>query len=255
MKLYRSIVIGSILAIAISGCSSDDQQTSPANISAVSHPAAKSSSSLTTEQLADWFLDGTHAWQYLETAWTEYTVAILDWMLPGISGLELCKRLRSHSSPLPILMLTAKDRMEEKIIGLDAGADDYLVKPFDMPELRARLRALRRRSPQLQPRHFQVGSLTLDYSTHTVTRQYAHGKNQLIPLTIKEFQLLEYFMKHPHQVLTRDQIINQLWEIGAEPVSNVVAAQIRLLRRKLGDDNNSLIDTIYAVGYRLNPHQ
>jgi DNA-binding response OmpR family regulator len=205
--------------------------------------------------VVDWFLDGTQAWQYLETAWTEYTVAIIDWMLPGISGLELCKRLRSHSSPLPILMLTAKDRMEEKIIGLDAGADDYLVKPFDMPELRARLRALRRRSPQLQPRQFQVGSLTLNYSTHTVTRQYANGENQLISLTIKEFQLIEYFMKHPHQVLTRDQIINQLWEIGAEPISNVVAAQIRLLRRKLGDDNNSLIETIYAVGYRLNPHQ
>jgi DNA-binding response OmpR family regulator len=205
--------------------------------------------------VVDWFLDGTQAWQYLENAWTEYTVAIIDWMLPGISGLELCKRLRSHSSPLPILMLTAKDRMEEKIIGLDAGADDYLVKPFDMPELRARLRALRRRSPQLQPRQFQVGSLTLNYSTHTVTRQYANGENQLISLTIKEFQLIEYFMKHPHQVLTRDQIINQLWEIGAEPISNVVAAQIRLLRRKLGDDNNSLIETIYAVGYRLNPHQ
>ena len=205
--------------------------------------------------VVDWFLDGTQAWQYLETAWTEYTVAIIDWMLPGISGLELCKRLRSHSSPLPILMLTAKDRMEEKIIGLDAGADDYLVKPFDMPELRARLRALRRRSPQLQPRQFQVGNLTLDYSTHTVNRQYANGENQLIPLTIKEFQLLEYFLKHPHQVLTRDQIMNQLWEIGAEPISNVVAAQIRLLRRKLGDDKNSLIETIYAVGYRLNPNQ
>lgn len=205
--------------------------------------------------VVDWFLDGTQAWQYLETAATEYTMAIIDWMLPGISGLELCKRLRSQNIPLPILMLTAKDRMEEKIMGLDAGADDYLVKPFDMPELLARLRALRRRSPQLQPRQFQVGNLTLNYSTHTVYRQYTNGEKQVISLTIKEFQLLEYFMKHPNQVLTRDQIINQLWEIGAEPISNVVAAQMRLLRRKLGDENNSLIETIYAVGYRFNPNQ
>jgi DNA-binding response OmpR family regulator len=99
--------------------------------------------------VVDWFLDGTQAWQYLENGWTEYTLAIFDWMLPGVSGLDLCKWLRSQSARfapsqnlcLPVLMLTAKDRMEEKIIGLDSGADDYLVKPFDMAELLARLRA------------------------------------------------------------------------------------------------------------------
>jgi DNA-binding response OmpR family regulator len=203
--------------------------------------------------VVDWFLDGAQAWQYLETQWTEYTLAIFDWMLPGMSGLDLCKRLRSQNSALPILMLTAKDRMEEKIMGLDGGVDDYLVKPFDMAELLARLRALRRRSPQLQSRNFEVGSLTLDYSTHAVSRQYPNGDKQLISLTAKEFQLLEYFMKHPNQVVSRDQIMNQLWEIGVEPISNVVAAQIRLLRRKLGSDSNdSLIETIYGVGYRFN---
>jgi len=208
--------------------------------------------------VVDWFLDGTQAWLYLESGWTEYTVAIIDWMLPGLSGLDLCKRLRSSSptltqnSPLPVLMLTAKDRLEEKIIGLDSGADDYLVKPFEMAELLARLRSLRRRSPQLQPRHLQVGCLTLNYSAYEVIRQYSHDKKQVISLTVKEFQLLEYFMKHPNQIFNRDQIINQLWEIGAEPVSNVVAAQIRLLRRKLGDDSSEpLIETIYGVGYRL----
>lgn len=201
--------------------------------------------------VVDWFLDGTQAWNYLEANWTEYRLAIFDWMLPGISGLELCKRLRSRNSPLPILILTAKDKMEEKIIGLDSGADDYLVKPFDMPELLARLRALRRRSPQLQPRHLQVGCLTLNYGTHEVTREYPNGTKRVIPLTSKEFQLLEYFMKHPDQIVSRDQIINQLWEIGVEPVSNVVAAQIRLLRRKLGEDSESAIETIYGVGYRL----
>ena len=210
--------------------------------------------------VVDWFLDGAQACLYLESGWTQYTVAIIDWMLPGLSGLDLCKRLRTskggatltqHTS-LPVLMLTAKDRMEEKIIGLDSGADDYLIKPFEMAELLARLRALRRRTPQLQSQYFQVGDLTLNYSTHEVIRQYSNAKKQVSSLTIKEFQLLEYFMKHPNQIVSRDQIINQLWEIGAEPMSNVVAAQIRLLRRKLGDDSSEpLIETIYGVGYCL----
>ncbi|BAY65638.1 two component transcriptional regulator [Calothrix brevissima NIES-22] len=221
--------------------------------------------------VVDWFLDGTQAWQYLETGWTEYTLGIFDWMLPGISGIELCRWLRAskggasltRQSILPVLMLTAKDRMEEKIIGLDSGADDYLVKPFDMAELLARLRALQRRAsyvgttftPQIQPRRLQVGCLTLNYITHELTRHYPNGEQQLLSLTAKEFQLLEYFMRHPQQIISRDQIINQLWEIGAEPCSNVVAAQIRLLRRKLGEEESeSLIETIYGVGYRLNIH-
>ncbi|HEY9597744.1 MAG TPA: two-component system response regulator RppA [Cyanophyceae cyanobacterium] len=203
--------------------------------------------------VVDWFLDGTQTWDYLESAWTEYSLAIIDWMLPGLSGVELCKRLRQEESPLPVLMLTAKDRLEEKIIGLDSGADDYLVKPFKMLELLARLRALRRRSPQYQLRQIQIGNLALDYATHAVSREHPNGEREYISLTAKEFQLLEYFMKHPDQIVTRDQLMNQLWEIGAEPVSNVVAAQIRLLRRKLGEDNNtSLIETIYGVGYRFN---
>jgi DNA-binding response OmpR family regulator len=203
--------------------------------------------------IVDWFQDGTQAWNYLESSWTEYSLGIIDWMLPGLSGLELCKRLRRQNSPLPVLILTAKDRLEEKIIGLDSGADDYLVKPFKMLELLARLRALRRRSPQYHLRTLQVGKLTLDYATHAVSYEDLNREKQVIPLTAKEFQLLEYFMKHPNQIVSRDQIINQLWEIGTEPASNVVAAQIRLLRRKLGEDNNhSLIETIYGVGYRLN---
>ncbi|MBL1178259.1 two-component system response regulator RppA [Pantanalinema sp. GBBB05] len=203
--------------------------------------------------IVDWFLDGTQAWSYLEDHWTQYTLAIFDWMLPGLSGIELCRRLRGKKSPLPVLMLTAKDRMEEKIIGLDSGADDYLIKPFRMPELLARLRALQRRSPHFQPQQLQVGSLMLDYATHSATRIHPQAEKRTIALTAKEFQLLEYLMQHPNQILTRDQILNQLWEIGEEPVSNVVAAQVRLLRRKLGDDNsNPLIENIYGVGYRLN---
>lgn len=202
--------------------------------------------------VVDWAQDGNEAWDYLDTHWVEYTIAIVDWMLPGITGIELCQRLRSHNNPLPVLMLTAKDRIEDKVIGLDAGADDYLVKPFGMAELLARMRALQRRSPQLQPAQLQVGKLVLDYGTHTLFYQHPTS-SQEIPLTTKEFQVLEYFMKRPGQIITSQQFINQLWEIGAEPTSNVVAAQIRLLRRKLaetGDD--SFVETVHGMGYRFN---
>jgi len=204
--------------------------------------------------VVDWVLDGTEAWEYLESQWTQYTLAIFDWLLPGLSGLELCKRLRTRHSPLPVLMLTAKDQMEDKVAGLDAGADDYLVKPFGMEELLARLRALQRRSPQLQPQQLTIGRLTLDYNTRTVCFQNTLGEKLVISLTTKEFQLLEYFMKHPNHILSSDQIRNHLWEVGAEPISNVVAAQVRLLRRKLASFGcPDLIETLHGMGYRFNP--
>lgn len=203
--------------------------------------------------IVDWVLDGTEAWDYLENKWMQYTLAIFDWFVPGVTGIELCKRLRAQSKPLPVLMLTARDRMEDKVAGLDAGADDYLVKPFGMAELLARLRALHRRSSQLQPRQLQVDRLTLDYSTLSVSCRVLKGEEQVISLTIKEFQLLEYFMKHPNQIVTQQQIRNQLWEIGVEPISNVVAAQMRLLRRRLAEEGcPALIETLYGRGYRLN---
>lgn len=203
--------------------------------------------------LVDWVMDGNEAWAYLENSSAQYTVAIFDWMLPGITGLELCKRLRYKVNPLPILMLTARDRMEDKVTGLDAGADDYLVKPFGMVELLARLRALQRRSPHFQPQQLTVGNLTLDYGDSTVVRQNTTGEQQRIPLTNKEFQLLEYFMKHPKQIVTTEQIRNQIWEVNAESSSNVVAAQIRLLRRKLtNSDCTKSIETLHGMGYRLN---
>ncbi len=160
--------------------------------------------------MVDWVLDGNEAWDYLENQLTQYALAIFDWLLPGLSGLELCKQLRARNNPLPILILTAKDQMENKVARLDAGADDYLVKPFGMEELLARLRALQRRSPQLQPQKLTVGNLTLDYSSCTVCFQNKSGGQSVVPLTAKEFQLLEYFMKHPNQIITRDQILNQL---------------------------------------------
>jgi multidrug efflux pump subunit AcrB len=154
--------------------------------------------------------------------------------------------LRSGRAP-------AKDRMEDKVAGLDAGADDYLVKPFGMEELLARLRALQRRSPAFQPQVLQIGNLTLDYAAYSVCIQNPKGDHQFVTLTSKEFQLLEYFMKHPNQIVTRDQIQNQLWEMSNEPLSNVVAAQMRLLRRKLSQiESDRLIETIHGIGCRLN---
>ncbi|NJK51457.1 response regulator transcription factor [Candidatus Gracilibacteria bacterium] len=203
--------------------------------------------------IVDWVNDGTEAWGYLESQWTQYTLAIFDWLVPGLSGLELLQRLRARNNPLPVLMLTARDRMEDKVVGLDAGADDYLVKPFGMAELLARLRALQRRTPQMQPQQLQAGSLSLDYGTRTVYSLTPNGDKQVVTLTKKEFQLLEYFMTHPNQVVTSDQIRNQLWEMGADSFSNVVAAQVRLLRRKLelfGCGN--LIETLHGLGYCLN---
>ena len=203
--------------------------------------------------VVDWVQDGTEAWNYLESQWTQYTVAVFDWLLPGLTGLELCKRLRARQNPLPVLMLTARDSLEDRVIGLDAGADDYLVKPFGMVELLARLRALQRRSPQFPNQILQVGCLTLDYATSTVSVQNAQGDFQAVQLTTKEFQLLEHFMKHPQQIINRDQLMNGLWGVQAEPTSNVVAAQIRLLRRKLAEyGRDDVIETIYGLGYRFN---
>lgn len=204
--------------------------------------------------VVDWAQDGDEAWGYLESQWTEYSLGIFDWLLPGVSGLELCKRLRKRHNFMPVLMLTAKDRMEDKVAGLDAGADDYLVKPFGMAELLARLRALQRRSPQIQSQQLHFGNFTLDYGTRTLCFQEAAGEPQIISLTNKEFQLLEYFIRHPNQIVTRDQLLSQLWELGAEPASNVVAAQMRLLRRKLQEYGYAqLIETVYGLGYRFNP--
>jgi DNA-binding response OmpR family regulator len=203
--------------------------------------------------VVDWVQTGADAWACLDSHWTHYTLAIFDWLLPELSGVDLCKRLRAQNRGLPILMLTAKDRPEDTAEGLDAGADDYLVKPFRKIELLARLRALQRRSPSFQPQQLQVGGLMLDYGTHTATAPNATGDPQTIVLTHKEFQLLEYFLQHPTQIVNRDQIRDQIWGLEADSVSNVVAALMRQLRRKLTEHGcENPIVTVYGVGYRLN---
>jgi DNA-binding response OmpR family regulator len=203
------------------------------------------------DYIVDWVEDGTTAWDYLHTVPQRYEIAILDWMIPQISGLELCKKLRLEKNQLPVMLLTARDSMNDRVTGLDAGADDYLVKPFGMEELLARVRALQRRSPNFQPPQLQVGDLILDYSNFSVVNLSAKNSVPII-LTAKEFQLLEYFMQHPQQILTHDQIRARLWDFESDTVSNVVAAQIRLLRRKLLECGfPTAIETIRGFGYRF----
>lgn len=198
--------------------------------------------------LVDWAEDGELGWDYLVLDWRQYSVAIIDWMLPKLSGLELCRKLRQHGISIPILMLTAKDGVDDLVMGLDAGADDYLTKPFTKIELLARLRALQRRSPQLTPTQLTIGNLVLDYA-QTALRT---TDRQSISLTPSEFRLLDYFMRHPNQTLTHDQLLSQCWEDGGEANNNVLAAQIRLLRRKLATHGyDDLIETVRGFGYRL----
>ncbi|MEA5446954.1 two-component system response regulator RppA [Leptolyngbya sp. CCNP1308] len=203
--------------------------------------------------VVDWVTDGAQAWYCLENQWTDYTLAIIDWLLPELSGLELCQRLRSHQNPLPVLMLTALGQPENRVTGLDAGADDYLVKPFVMEELLARLRAIQRRSPQLQPQTLTVGSFTLDDANTTLLVAHSDQPAQSIALTLKEFQVLAYLMQNCDRIIPGSKIRYQLWDLDDEPVSNVVAAQIRLLRRKLAKHGCTCpIETIPGQGYRFN---
>ena len=208
------------------------------------------------QYVVDWAQDGKTGWEYLTDNRSTYLLAIIDWMLPKMSGIEICQRLRAEKYTLPILMLTAKDRMEDKITGLDAGADDYLVKPFGMEELLARLRALHRRAPTFQPERLQLGNLRLDYGNNAIVITNSVGKEQSVSLTAKEFQLLEYLMQHPDRTLTHDQIRNRIWALDSESASNVVAAQIRLLRKKLAEFGcEEVIETVRGFGYRLNAHK
>jgi two-component system, OmpR family, Ni(II)-responsive and/or redox-responsive regulator NrsR len=208
---------------------------------------------ISEKYVVDWVTDGAEAWNYLESQWTDYTLAIFDWLLPNLSGLDLCLRLRAKQNPLPVLMLTALGQSENRIAGLDAGADDYLIKPFVMEELLARLRALQRRSPQIQPQILTVGAFTLDDANSALTIHHHHQPVQTIPLTTKEFQLVAYMMQNPDRIISGSKIRYQLWDLNEEPVSNVVAAQMRLLRRKLASHGCECpIETIPSQGYRFN---
>ena len=178
---------------------------------------------------------------------TPYDVIILDVMLPKRDGIEVCRALRSQKVTTPILMLTARDSLDDRVLGLDSGADDYLVKPFEIRELRARLRALMRRDGESKSSDLVVADLRLDPATHYVWR----GKKKL-DLTAKEFSLLEYLMRNPNRLITRDMVLSHLWDYGQTLASNVVDVHIRRRRRKVDDPFDAkLIETIRGAGYRL----
>jgi two-component system OmpR family response regulator len=195
--------------------------------------------------LADVAIKGEDALWMAEA--TAYDVIVLDVMLPGIDGFEACRRLRRAGVRTPILMLTARDAVEDRITGLDTGADDYLPKPFDFGELLARLRALARRGPAEHGPVLRVGELELDPATHTVRRA---GRE--IALSTKEFQLLEVFMRHPGEVLSRYQLLEGAWDAGYEHRSNVIDVYVRYLREKLDRPFGvETIETVRGAGYRL----
>ncbi len=191
--------------------------------------------------------DGQEGLEYGLAA--EYDVIVLDLMLPRLDGLQLLGRLRVQGSKAPVLLLTARDGVDDRVAGLDAGADDYLVKPFAFPELLARVRALLRRPPLQSGTILRVGDLELDTARREVRRA-----GRLIDLSPREFTLLEYLLRHPGQVLTRTQIAEHIWNFDTYNESNVVDVYIGYLRRKVDRGfARPLIQTIRGVGYRLSP--
>ncbi len=178
---------------------------------------------------------------------TPYDAIILDIMLPAKDGLEVCRDLRNNHVNTPILLLTARDSIEDRVQGLDSGADDYLVKPFAIDELRARLRALLRRDSSDRSAVLTIADLTVDPATHLVERG-----GQQIRLTTREYALLEYFMRNPDRLITRDMAESHIWSYDFEGTSNVVDVYIRRLRRKIDDPFAvKLFETVRGAGYRL----
>ena len=178
---------------------------------------------------------------------TAYDAIILDVMLPDQDGFEVCRALRRQRVTTPILMLTARDAVEDRVRGLDSGADDYLVKPFALPELLARLRALLRREAPQKGGQLELADLVADPATHEVRRA-----GQPIALTAKEFAVLECFLRHPDRIVTREMVERQVWNYDFSGGSNVVDVYVRRLRRKIDDPFGAkLIQTVRGVGYRL----
>ncbi|MFZ3074449.1 MAG: two-component system response regulator RppA [Minisyncoccales bacterium] len=194
----------------------------------------------------DYVLDGEQGQRRIEMHHTDYDLVICDLMLPKRNGLEICKNIRQYNISLPILVLTARDSVEDKVTLLDAGADDYLVKPFHFNEVLARIRALTRRPEKVLPTELKVGGLSLNAAMRKAAKD---GKE--INLTLKEFRLLEYFMRHPGQALRREDIIENIWDFDFDSMSNIIDVYINRLREKIGDKNGQVIETVRGVGYRL----
>jgi DNA-binding response OmpR family regulator len=196
--------------------------------------------------------DGDLGWEFLSSPDLSYDVAIIDWMLPGISGIDLCYRLRQQQQQLPILMLTARSGIHDRVTGLDVGADDYLAKPFSTLELLARIRALSRRPAQFQSAQIKLGNFSLEVETQ-ILRCSEVGQFSEVALTRKEYQILEYLMTNHDLIIPADRLRNHIWDLETDRPSNVLTAQIRLLRKKLSQlPINLEIENIHGIGYRLN---
>ena len=176
----------------------------------------------------------------------DYDLAILDVMLPGKSGFEIVRDLRKSQKPIPVLLLTARDSKEDIVRGLDAGADDYLTKPFSFDELLARVRALLRRGGAARQERLIFGDVELDRIRHTATRA---GRD--LDLTPREFQLLEYLLLRPEEVVRRTELLEKVWDLSFDPMSNVVDVHVGNLRKKLRAHGDALIHTVRGVGYIL----
>jgi two-component system OmpR family response regulator len=191
--------------------------------------------------------DGKKALTRISLHRNDYDAVILDLMLPSMDGHEVCKEMRANNITVPVLILTARAETETKVNLLLSGADDYLVKPFSFAELSARLQALLRRPSESLPEVLHVGTLELDPGTRRASRD---GED--MELTLKEFGLLEYFMRHPNQVVNREDLLNHLWDFNYVGFSNVVDVHVKNLRRKLGlSDGEGVLETVRGIGYRL----
>ncbi len=193
--------------------------------------------------------DGEEAIQWPSVA--DFDVIILDVMLPSVDGISVCSTLRESGVRTPILMLTARDAIEDRVAGLDSGADDYLVKPFAFAELLARVRALIRREPVLRGNVLRVQDLTMDTATRCVSRA-----GEGVELTAKEFALLEYLMRHPNQVLSRTVIAEHVWNYDFDNATNVIDVHVKNLRKKIdGPGGPKLIHTVRGAGYRISARE
>lgn len=194
----------------------------------------------------DWVLNGDMALEY--ALYDPYDVIILDWMMPGQTGIAVCDQLRKRGYQGAVLMLTAKDALDDRVLGLDTGADDYFIKPFEFAELLARLRALARRSSASLTENIQtIGDLVFDSLTHCVRRG-----DMEVQLTSREFQLLNLFVRNRNRVVPREVILERIWGLEAEVSSNNLDAYVRLLRRKLSlFEDVAVIQTVRGIGYKL----
>ncbi|OGD63046.1 DNA-binding response regulator [Candidatus Beckwithbacteria bacterium RBG_13_42_9] len=176
----------------------------------------------------------------------EYDMVLLDLMIPKVDGVSVCRKIRETNTNMPLLMLTAKDSIEDKVAGLDAGADDYVTKPFSFSELSARIRALIRRGNKADPVILEIDNLSLDPATRTAKR----GK-KIITLTAREYSLLEYFMRHKNTLLTKTQLLEHVWDYNYDGLSNIVETYVKYLRQKLrtSSQENELIHTMRGSGY------